>query len=315
MNNLFNNISINTKQERLRFLKKIGVNDLNDYEVLYDIDNIFNNFILTSNSKGTQKTRIFHIIEFLKLTSNNDLLELYKEKAQPIIKQAIDKEKSNITNKEHKYIKLEELQNKLLSSKPDIITIKQFEKLKYNEQIQFANKLQDYILLSLYVFTPAIRNNYWTLNIIKKQSDYKDKNDNLNYMIINNVTVYLYLQSYKNYNSLGAMKIEIHKSTQKLIRLFYKIMNILLQSEPNNFLYHISLNKIEPLKENATKSKIIELSNKYFNSPLSINDYRHIWEIQIQTSDEYKNMSYKEKEKIHNKLLHSIDTALKYNIL
>jgi hypothetical protein len=314
MENLFLNNSFNTRKERIRFLIKIGITDLNNYDVLNDINNIFNTYILNSNSNGTQKTRIFHIIEFLKLTNNNDLLEKYRKKAEPIINNAINDEKSNTTTKQDRYIKLQDIQKKLLEQIPDIITVKKFEKLKYNEQINYVNKLQDYILLSLYIFTPAIRNNYWTLNIIKYKKDI-DTSTNLNYMILNQTHVYIYLQNYKNVSALKSIKIDIDKETQKLIKLYMKLLEILLNEKPKHFLYHISLKKIEPAKENATKTKIIDLSKKYFNIPFSINDYRHMWEIYIQNSEEYKKMTYKQKEKLHNKLLHSIDTALKYNII
>ena len=314
MDNLFLDKSDNTRKERIRFLTKIGVIDLNNYDVLNNIKNIFDTYILESKSHGTQKTRLFHIIEFLKLTNNDNLLEQYKKNSQSIILQAKDNEKSNTTSKQDTYMKLEDLQKKLLTYQPNIITVKKFERLKYNEQISYINKLQDYILISLYTFTPAIRNNYWTLNVINYKKDI-DQNSNLNYMIWNQAHVYLYLQNYKNSKSLGSIRIDIDKITQKYIKLYLKLLESLLNEKPKYFLYHISLKKIEPSKENATKFKITDLSEKYFNKSYTINDFRHMWEVYIQNSEDYKSMTYKQKEKIHNKLLHSIDTALKYNII
>jgi hypothetical protein len=314
MDSLFNDKSENTKKERIRFLTKIGVIDLENYDVLNNIKNIFDTFIYNSNSKGTQKTRIFHIIEFLKLTDNKDLLDLYKKNSTGIINAAIDIEKSNTTTKQDRYIKLDILQNNLKEFTPKKLTLKMFMLLTRKEQVNYISKLANYILLSLYVFTPAIRNNYYGLNVIDNKNMI-DKKSNLNYMIVNKASVYLYLQNYKNHHSLGSIRIDIDKETQKLIKSYITLLEFLLGKMPEYFLYHISNNKIEPLKENATKNKIIDLSKQVFNTPLSINDYRHIWEISIQNSEEYKNMSYIQKEKTHRKLLHSLDTAMKYNIL
>ena len=71
------------------------------------------------------------------------ILEKYKKNSQSIILQAKDNEKSNTTSKQDIYIKLEDLQKKLLTYQPDIITVKKFERLKYNEQISYINKLLD----------------------------------------------------------------------------------------------------------------------------------------------------------------------------
>jgi hypothetical protein len=42
---------------------------------------------------------------------------------------------------------------------------------------------------------------------------------------------------------------------------------------------------------------------------------RHIFEIALQTSPEYIDMTIKEKVKLHETLLHNFNTAQRYNLI
>jgi hypothetical protein len=57
------------------------------------------------------------------------------------------------------------------------------------------------------------------------------------------------------------------------------------------------------------------MSDRVFGKPLTINDYRHIFEIAIQKDPNYKDMTIAEKEKLHESLLHNHNTALRYNLI
>jgi hypothetical protein len=54
-------------------------------------------------------------------------------------------------------------------------------------------------------------------------------------------------------------------------------------------------------------------SKEIFGKDLGINDYRHIYEITLQRSDEYQMMTEAQKEAEHMKLLHSGVIARAYN--
>jgi hypothetical protein len=61
------------------------------------------------------------------------------------------------------------------------------------------------------------------------------------------------------------------------------------------------------------KKRVKTVSEQYFMKPLSINDYRHIWEISIQNDEHYNKLNLNDREALHKQLLHSMNTALKYN--
>ena len=65
--------------------------------------------------------------------------------------------------------------------------------------------------------------------------------------------------------------------------------------------------------EDQFRKRLKNLSNKFFGYPIGIDDYRHIYEINLQKSDAYKNMTVLQQKKEHEKLYHSMQTALLYN--
>ena len=312
MNNLFNNIADSTKRERLRFLKKIGIISPTSYDVLYNINDIINDHIKATVNTTTQKTKAFHIIQFLKEIGDNELLEEYTKKTKNIVQSAFEKEKSNKTGKEERYINLEELQSKFISLEPEKLSTTAFLKLSDNAKVTYINKLQSHTLLSLYIINPPLRNNFYNLKIVYKKSDAKEDGIT-NYLIVTPRLISIFLQSFKNVKLVGSTTVELNSYCSTLIRLNVKLLEYLFNKKPETLFYHISRKKYEPLEENAIKNKIISTSDKYFGIPLSINDYRHIWEIDIQNNPKYKNLTFLEKEKLHNKLLHSVTTGMKYN--
>jgi hypothetical protein len=312
METLFNNIANSTKKERLRFLSKIGIISPTSYESLYNVNDIIKNDIKATENISTQKTKVFHIIEFLKAIDNKELLEEYIKKTKDIIQSAFEKAKSNKTDKDDRYVNLKDLQEKFISLEPEKLSTTAFLKLSDNAKVSYINKLQSHTLLSLYIINPPLRNNFYNLKIVYKKSDAKE-DGSTNYLIITTRVVYIFLQSFKNVKSIGSTSVELNNYCTNFIRLNVKLLQYMFNKKPETLFYHISRKKIEPLGESAVKNKIISTSETYFNIPLSINDYRHIWEIDIQNNSKYKNLTFLEKEKLHNKLLHSVSTGMQYN--
>lgn len=305
MDSLFNTIAPTTRKARINFLSKIGVNSISDYASLSNVDNIMNKFILDSENVNTQATRIFHIIEFLKAIHNDDLLKLYNDKMKTIKEASIKKQNDTSTrDRADRYeTPLENLQTILLSKNP-----------YPNFNIQGASlgmirAYQDYILLVMYVLNPALRNDLHNLSIINKRADISETG---NFLIVNPRALYIYLNEFKNHKSMGSIRVDLTDYTKQLIRNLFKIYKQ-LKLKPISLFNHVSKIRIEPMTEDAIKKRVKFVSNQYFSKELSINDYRHLWEISIQKNDEYKNLNLNDREAIHKKLLHSMNTALKYN--
>ena len=308
MNNLFSKVADTTRKARINYLNKIGVNSTTDYDVLLDINNIINNYVLDSANVNTQATRIFHIIEFLKEVEQVPLLNEYSNLMKQIKQSSIIKQNdTSTTDKSDRYIPLKELQETLINSNPytninSILLQKDFSR-------NMIKVYQDYLLMCLYVLNPALRNDFHNLKIITKASDLTKED---NFLVINARSVYIYLNEYKNSKSMGAVRIDLSNYTINIIRNLFKMYKK-LKIVPTTLFNHISKLVVEPMTEDAMKKRVKFVSNQYFNIPLSINDYRHIWEIAIQNSDEYKNLNLNDRETLHKQLLHSLNTALKYN--
>jgi hypothetical protein len=296
-------LAASTVKNRAAFLLKIGVKRIGqsiDYAALQHVDDIMAVINETENP-NTRSTRLFHVLEMIKLTDNATLLKKYL-KFVPAIKKASIAAQQDTTlendPKSERYIPLADLQNSIVSV--DAI------KRAYSAGVK---SYQDYLIMCLYVLTPALRNDYHGLQIVSKAADLTN---DTNYLVLNRRVCYVYLTQYKNSKANGPVKVQLSKYCQSVIRrlmAMYKQMKL----EPTYLINHIAMGRLSPMTESALQKRIPIVSAKYFGQPLSINDYRHIWEMHIQASDEYKTISVSDKEKLHSNLLHSLNTAIRYN--
>lgn len=156
------------------------------------------------------------------------------------------------------------------------------------EKLKTVPDGQDKIILGLYILNPPLRNNYGNANIITRKADIVANRNNV---IVSNRSVKLFADQHKTVSSFGPIDVGIDKETSRLIRKF-------------GFPIH---------SEDQFRKRVKKLSLKYFNKPIGIDDFRHIYEIDLQSSDKYKNMTIAQKKKEHHKLYHSMPTALLYN--
>jgi len=304
MSQLFQNIAGTTRKARINFLDKIGVKSTDDYSVLLDVDNIMNNYVLDSSNVNTQSTRIFHIIEFLKAVDNKPVLAAYNNIMKQIKEDSIKKQNdTSTTDRSDRYMPLDELQLKLVNKNP----YPNFSVA--NASRNMIKAYQDYLLMCLYVLNPALRNDFHNLEIISKAAKLEDKG---NFLVVNARALYIYLNEYKNSRSMGAVRINLTDYTIGVIRNLFKIYKA-LNITPTTLFNHVSEKKVEPMTEDAMKKRVKTVSEQYFMKPLSINDYRHIWEIAIQNDGHYNKLNLNDREALHKQLLHSMNTALKYN--
>ena len=309
LNNMFNNISTTSKKARVSFLNKVDLNNLDN------VDKILLDHINTSNNIGTKYNRIKHIFKYIEESNpSNPLYNKYKQMGDELSNQIhIKRDTNNLENdqKSERYIELSDLKIKLLSLYPKF-SLKELKKNNnMNEFIHTINKLQDYLLISLYVNNAPLRNDYADINIVSSKKAATDTKKN--YMILNNRSVYIKLNVYKNSERINKQyTIEISKYNIRLIRLLKALYKYI--DYPFEFLFnHISRNKIEKSTNTSLVKRIPILSVSYFGKPLSINDYRHIYEMELQHSERYKNMNIIEREQEHQLLLHSTSEAMRYN--
>ena len=189
-----------------------------------------------------------------------------------------------------KIAKLEEDFEKILKVRDDRIN-KNYKSPKYERDElnnllrifftpQTQQKLDDLekFLLSLYILTPPLRNNYYRI-IYYKNKDNFDKDENFNVKIYKNKMII----------NKKILKVDVNDNIETILTPYQQ-----------NLLENINLDDGEyllDLKSNYTSLKIKEISFKVFNKKYGINDYRHIFssalDINKLSNENLKNIALK----------------------
>ncbi len=304
MDNLFKNLSPATRKSRINFLKKLELSP-SKYGKLEDVSKVMKTYVTNSPVPTTQATRMWHIIEFIKAMGEKELEAKWMEALAPIVQASKAKQQDTTTNvRADRYVIPLEGLRKILDTKAPV-----FVRGNSSTTPTLIRDLRDFVLISMYVNEPAVRNDLWELKVVTKAADLGSDG---NYILVNTQKCYILLNRFKNSKHMGPQKRDIGPKTARAIRnllLLYKDAGL----KPTYLFNHMYDGQLHPIPEGTLKNKIKQVSQTYFDIPLSINDYRHIHEIALQSSDEYKTMSYDQKQAAHAKLMHMMDTGLKYN--
>lgn len=184
----------------------------------------------------------------------------------------------------------------------------------------FGKSLQELIIPAVYLFQPALRNDWGNLHITSKMSGLtNDKN----YLYVRGSTMRLIMNVYKNSKSLGHQEIEVRPELVKLLEIWFAILKQMLGTKPSYpLLYNITKSKCEYVEsEDALRRQIPRTTQRVFDIKdasgkpigLSINDFRSLWEIDIQTNPNYAKLTVEQQKKLHLELLHGAEIAKFYN--
>lgn len=288
-------------KSRTSYLKSLGITTDNYRQVLGNLD------IVKSNSVNTMLTRVFHILSFIKLLKDEEDVDLIIRYTKLADKLKRDQETQRLNNNRNdRFVSLENLQKKLLEAKPEF----NITKIQHTDILQTYKDIENYVLISMYVNTPAVRNDYRQLIIV---SNAKSTNDADNFIVINSRGAYVILNKYKTAKSFGKVKLSIDKETTKCIRDMLKFRKSVGLESP--FLFnHISKRGLEPIGAQINMiMRIRNVSIQIFGFIQTINDFRHAWETHIQSQPEYQTMTLAQRATEHAKLLHHLPIALEYN--
>jgi len=307
--------------------------------------------IRDSTNINTQKTRIFHVIAILRTKAAKVVdkanVEIYKKIAVKLKADGLKANDQNIMTQQQRdrYMSMSGLVNALSRSTTALFneyklqipmtlennttTIEErrgpaisddnFARLNVANTrgpniYTFARDLQALVLLHCYIHQPALRNDYGTLHITRKVIGLtKDKNW---IQFRKNGTICIIMNHYKNEKSLGQQKIELQSVRLRwALHYWWDLLTRLLPTKPERlFYYTINANhKIKQVSDERSLSRQLpRISDKYVGRPLTINDYRHIWETHIQSLDSYRKATVLERTNMHNKLLHGHLTGIQY---
>ena len=312
--------SFNTMRDRIGYFNKRKIGENNYLEVL---DKDRDELLKESDKVESNRSHCFHIIAFLKhvklmdklddktLEKVDELEKYYKAKGDELFKEA---QKLRLLNKGNKYMKLEDLQDILKKKEPTmeipIKVDKLLPKKEYDEYKNLYKYYENYCILCMYVFQPAIRNDFYQMKIVYNK---KDINTTDNFILISPRSIYLYLNKFKTKDNFGSVRLELNQFTVKQIRNMLKLRKALGYTTESLF-NHVTAKAITPIQTpTAFINRLGNNSYKFFGKKYTINIYRSIWETSIQHDPNYQNLSLEERENIHKQLLHHTSVALSYN--
>lgn len=311
----------------------------NDLSFLNNKDAVMK-LVRSSENLGTQKTRLFHITETIKADPSNavqaDVKTYYQNEANKLKEPVRALENNNIINAKQKakHIDIDDATTKLDDHianlfkqyglpESNVISGTNYNRLNTgkdrNNIYTFAKSLQEALIAALYVYQPALRNDWVDLKITRSIAP-SDKNKQNWLQIKKNGSMNLILNDYKNYSSMGKQVIPINEKISKLMKYWLSILqnfhDHLRIDHPFYWSINASKNEFSRNKSSDTFAKQLgRISKKLFGVEATINSFRHAHEMKLQSSPAYQTMTQGQKRDAHAKLLHSLETGQRYNLL
>ena len=190
------------------------------------------------------------------------------------------------------------------------------------DKSDFIKRLQEIVICACYLLQPALRNDWAALKLTSK---IKTLPTDQNYLYMRGGRMVLVLNLYKNAASMGHQEIEIPSNRTgtrlKALLAFWialiKMHSSELKLSPAEypFYYFTSKNKFyRNVNEDSMRRSIPDITQKVLGQALTINDFRHLWEISIQQDPAYPHMTLAQRNELHRQLLHSPGAAFEYNL-
>ncbi|GMF25778.1 unnamed protein product [Phytophthora lilii] len=248
----------------------------------------------------TQYNRLCHIVKAIEKARYLTLRQVYV-KFEHAIKELV-----------------EEYGLKRSITKDDITRLKAVTDRKGKTLFNFAKRFQQIAIMACYTYQPAIRNNFGLMKVTKqKQIALKDKDFYYYYIDNRNRKAKIIMNQYKNQAYLGQVTLDIDEKLRIILKNWLFLLEKIVPTYEYLFYYSISSEGTIKHSNNQTTigRTIPRIFEKITGKPLSINDMRHIHEIALQKSDQYREATVGQREEMHKQLLHGHLTGLKYNLL
>lgn len=293
-----NDLSITTKKNYKKMFNDMSVSDDNDNILQFLVKNendndkinekfrfIKNQGWITKNTKEINQGRSLNYLVFLNQLINSIDYQFNKK----------------TLDKLNKHIKEITIKNQNLKDDKS-----SFDELKINwiNFCEIVDKMTSYpistgninhiLLFNLYKYLP-FRDDFGKVFLVDKDFD-----DDVDENFYNFYTNKLHLRKYKTKKKYGNKKFQLNKQLEDLIRIQLELgKQFLICRDDNSLINNGKLNKY-----------FTQISTKYFNKPLTINDIRHSV---ITHHNQFS--SIKKRRQLADIMGHSIETAtFQYNL-
>ena len=278
MEQYFNNSteSASTISNRIRFLKSID-REATDLSFLNDTKTVLAR-VNDSNNVGTQHTRMGSIMKVLELNPNtiskkvfNQYEKLYNELG---IQKNTNRDNNVMTGKQKEnQISIDELEVLLdqrlkdiyekygLATFPNTVNL---TRLYHDKNLfNFGSDYQKFISMAVYVYQPAIRNNYADMRWTTTKKNASDSHEN--YYWKKPFGSKLIMRRYKNDYSLGTQYINVRPKLNQYMKNWYTLLTKMLGSTPIYVLNYTITSKSIKYNHKILISKLNFIKNKINN--------------------------------------------------
>jgi hypothetical protein len=333
-----NSKSETTKNTRVGYLsslyRKLG-STTSDLSFLNNIHEVMK-IVEDSTSTATIKTRLFHIIEAAKHEKAKSVdpgsISYYVKQADKIMKKFNAESGNNVMNDKQaeSYISIDDANEKLEQHINNVLkdyniqmlrklSVADFDRLSQmgprKNIYTFAKDLQECLMLALYVWQVAVRNDWANLTITHRIIIPNTGNW---LQVKKDKSMVLILNDYKTDAQYGKQRINVDPRLAKLIGIWIDLLERLLDRKVIHPIYYTinAKGKIDWVENKQSFNRqFMRIAEKILGKRATINTFRHAHEEKIQSSEEYKNMTISQKTKEHMKLLHGYTQGQKYNLL
>ena len=279
-------------------LKKFKNIDLNNIYLIKEISQKF--------KPASFKNSISAIIKYIRLDENHDedLVDKYLDYSDELTEQDIRNPNIKTEKEELKWTTMDKLKEVLNDYHLKIIKNNIFETLYENLNKSDKKILNNYIILSLYLLQPPRRVQDYS-NMIIIDNEKPPRNDNYNYLIIKNGSVYQFeFNKYKTAKTYGQQRINISNELKIILN---KYMKIIFNYQP----IHLLSNNNKPFSPNILTKRIIEIfKTSRIKKAISVNIIRHIYISDKVGADQIEIM--KKREILAYNMGHSTKTQINY---
>ena len=303
-----------TKANRISFITKLREEiDPNSkgLKFLGDFKAVTSYLLKKYENPSTRKNKILDIRAVLNLAADQQALAKYDVLNSTLIKKNEEYRNDNTVKDADRFVPYDDVLDfpqviadsithaygKLFLSKGDIDALK-----TPNAKFKYMKALTDYITIILYVKEAPVRAD-WGIAYLDEKSDANNWFDS-------NMGV-IHWNDFKNVKGFGKQKWKLSNSTLSNLEEYISVLKNIIE-KPDHLLYQIKTITHSPFTREKFSTYFKAVNNKYMKKPLTINDYRHIYETHVIQSPHYNDLTAEDKQKIHDRLLHSAATAQSY---
>lgn len=300
-----------TKKARISFITKLrdeldpnskGLSFLKDYDLVSE-------FLLTKyTNPSTRKNKVLDLRAVLNLIKDDKTIKKYDLLNQTLINDNDEYRGNNIVKDKSKFIPYEQLLTlpKIIEDNIKFVYGKLFlshdeiDKLKSKQaKYKYLKLLNEFLISILYTKEPPIRADWATVLL-----DKPFENENW----FDSKTGIIYWNVFKNVKGFGKQHWKLSNITLNNIKHYILVLNYII-NKPVYLLYQLKTSLFQNFTREKFSTYFKTINEKYLHKPLTINDYRKIYESHIINTPGYNELSNDDKKKIHERLLHSTSTA------